>query len=81
MAHGKMPKTLHRDLIAVAESVAPVLARDIEKVGPLWFPDRSGDVTQFRLPVRMLADIPDRVRDHVVMVTGFCALGHGASLI
>ena len=47
MAHGKMPKTLHRDLIAVAETVAPVLARDIEKVGPLWFPDRSGDVTAF----------------------------------
>jgi DNA-3-methyladenine glycosylase II len=42
-----MPPDLHRRLIATATAVAPVLARDIEAVGPLWFPDRAGDVTAF----------------------------------
>lgn len=35
-----MPPALHRWFVATAAPLSPMLARDIEAVGPVWFPDR-----------------------------------------
>ena len=47
MAQSKMPRNLHRHLIATATAIAPAVGHDIATVGPLWFPDREGDVVAF----------------------------------
>jgi DNA-3-methyladenine glycosylase II len=36
-----MPLELHRRFIATAENVSPALARDIARLGPIWFPERE----------------------------------------